>query len=112
MPEFHRKFLIGYLIHILLLKEKVMEPDLGFPMVHGIVTRNKGIIRVKSAPGQGSTFDIYLPAFDASMEEKIESVETFAWVIVRRILFVDDEPFQTQMGKEHLERIGYSVENL
>jgi signal transduction histidine kinase len=34
---------------------------LGLPVVHGIVTAAGGAIRVESAPGRGSTFDVYLP---------------------------------------------------
>jgi two-component system, NtrC family, sensor kinase len=42
---------------------------LGLPVVHGIVTSHGGTIRVQSAPGQGSRFDIELPA-DADREAK------------------------------------------
>ena len=34
---------------------------LGLPVVHGIVTAAGGAVRVESAPGRGSTFDVYLP---------------------------------------------------
>jgi len=34
---------------------------LGLTVIHGIVTSNGGAIEVTSAPGQGTTFDIYLP---------------------------------------------------
>jgi signal transduction histidine kinase len=35
---------------------------LGLSVVHGIVTGHGGIIDVKSAPGEGTTFTILLPA--------------------------------------------------
>jgi signal transduction histidine kinase len=34
---------------------------LGLAVVHGIVTRYRGEIRVDSAPGAGTAFSIYLP---------------------------------------------------
>jgi signal transduction histidine kinase len=34
---------------------------LGLTVIHGIVTSHGGAIEVTSAPGQGTTFDIYLP---------------------------------------------------
>jgi signal transduction histidine kinase len=54
------------------VKEHLFEPffttkpigqgtGLGLAIVHGIVTRSGGYVVVDSAPGQGTTFDIYLP---------------------------------------------------
>lgn len=37
---------------------------LGLAVVHGIVTSHEGSITVESAPGQGTTFDVYLPVAD------------------------------------------------
>ncbi len=34
---------------------------LGMAIIHGIVSKHDGAIRVRSSPGQGSIFDIYLP---------------------------------------------------
>lgn len=39
---------------------------LGLSMASGIVTMHGGGIKVTSAPGQGTTFDIYLPVVDSS----------------------------------------------
>jgi PAS domain S-box-containing protein len=45
-------------------KEKGKGVGLGLPVVHGIIERHKGKIEVKSIPNQGTTFTIYLEAFD------------------------------------------------
>lgn len=39
------------------------ERGLGLTIVHGIVVRHHGTIRVESAPQQGTTFTVYLPTF-------------------------------------------------
>ena len=47
---------------------------MGLSAVQGFVRSNKGAIRVRSAPGQGSTFQVVLPAaVEKAMEEKSDS---------------------------------------
>ena len=45
---------------------------LGLTTVYTIIQRHDGIITVESAPGEGATFEIYLPA--ASQIQEIDSV--------------------------------------
>jgi len=90
-------------------KPKGEGTGMGLSVVHGIVTGLGGTITVDSDPNQGTRFEVYLPALpketkvDAS-EEKILPVGN------ERILFVDDEPFQTDMLKHLLGLLGYTVE--
>ncbi|RLC45380.1 MAG: hypothetical protein DRI23_13630, partial [Candidatus Cloacimonadota bacterium] len=48
---------------------------LGLSTVYGIVKQNKGYIAVKSAPTQGTTFYIFLPALSKKEREKIKKKE-------------------------------------
>ena len=42
-------------------KEKGKGTGLGLPIVYGVVTQNKGYIRVSSLPEQGTCFEIFFP---------------------------------------------------
>jgi PAS domain S-box-containing protein len=81
---------------------------LGLSVVYGIVRNHGGAIDVASTPGQGTTFNIYLPLIktDTEIEEKVaETVHGGS----ERILFVDDEAALVEGGKELLASLGYRV---
>jgi signal transduction histidine kinase/ActR/RegA family two-component response regulator len=100
-------------------KERIFEPfftrkevgsgsGLGLSVVHGIINNYGGAIAVDSTQGKGTTFTIYLPKYgsdpmgaDKSDKKLIKGNE--------HILFVDDEPEITFMGKKMLENLGYKV---
>ncbi len=81
---------------------------LGLAVVHGIVETYGGRIIVESVLGKGTTFTTYLPIKKHTAirpEYSTEPVPSGS----ERILFVDDEPPITRMGKQLLERLGYKV---
>jgi signal transduction histidine kinase/ActR/RegA family two-component response regulator len=100
-------------------KERIFEPfftrkevgsgsGLGLSVVHGIINNYGGAIVVDSTPGKGTTFMIYLPKYGADLLESDKS-EKKPIKGDEYILFVDDEPEITFMGKKMLENLGYKV---
>jgi PAS domain S-box-containing protein len=89
-------------------KEVGEGSGMGLAVVHGIVTSHGGTITVSSAPGEGTTFDIYLPRAETVPNRPSPAEETVPGG-TERILFIDDEPALTRMGKDMLEHLGYTV---
>jgi CheY-like chemotaxis protein/two-component sensor histidine kinase len=100
-------------------KERIFEPfftrkevgsgsGLGLSVVHGIINNYGGAIVVESTPGKGSTFIIYLPKYTGDLQEK-DKLYNKPLKGDEHILFVDDEPEITFMGKKMLENLGYKV---
>jgi two-component system cell cycle sensor histidine kinase/response regulator CckA len=81
---------------------------MGLAVVHGIVTNHSGAITVESAPGQGTTFAIYLPRLDRAVEDEA-ATQTPPPTGNERILFVDDTAEIAHIGREVLESLGYDV---
>lgn len=100
-------------------KERIFEPfftrkevgsgsGLGLSVVHGIINNYGGAIVVDSTPAKGTTFMIYLPKYGADLMESDKS-DKKPLKGDEHILFVDDEPEITFMGKKMLEKLGYKV---
>ena len=91
-------------------REKEVGTGLGLAVVHEIVRSYGGAVTVESRPGKGSTFRVYLPLMEQKpaatrRESPLDSLPGGN----ERVLFVDDEPSLSRMGKEMLERLGYRV---
>ena len=80
---------------------------LGLPLVQGIVTDLGGAIEVASAPGTGSTFEIYLPRFDGVSEVVSPAQSTCAQGQGQRVLLVEDEKPLLLLAEEMLAGLGY-----
>jgi CheY-like chemotaxis protein len=89
-------------------KPKGEGTGMGLSVVHGIVTGLGGLITVESETGQGARFDVFLPALENEPVNAVVDAKTLP-VGVERVLFVDDEIFQTDMLKHMLELLGYKV---
>jgi PAS domain S-box-containing protein len=89
-------------------KEKGVGTGLGLAVVHGIVKKAGGAIKVESEPGKGTVFHIYLPKVDMTGSVNSEQPKSIVGGS-ERILVVDDEKMLTDIGQKVLERLGYNV---
>ena len=83
---------------------------LGLSTVYGIVHQNNGFIDLDSEPGRGTTFKIYLPKSPNSdlWNSRDDQTDIEAGK-GERILIVEDDPVILNMGKNMLERLGYTI---
>lgn len=89
-------------------KEKGVGTGLGLAVVHGIVKKYGGTIKVESELWEGTTFHIYLPKADIAAPIKPEKPKPLMGGS-ERILFVDDEKMLVDIGQQALQRLGYDV---
>jgi len=85
---------------------------MGLSTVHGIVHNQNGHIRVHSRPGEGTEFDIFLPAIktDSAVDET-SGLPSVSEVNGRHqhILIVDDEESIAELIREQLTQYNYDV---
>jgi len=101
------------------VKERIFDPffttkgrdkgtGMGLAVVHGIVKSHGGAITVYSEPGKGTRFDVYLQVIRAEVKTPVGDIKQLP-TGDERILFVDDEKALVDMGRQMLQRLGYSV---
>jgi PAS domain S-box-containing protein len=101
--------------------EKIFEPffttkavgegtGLGLATVYGIVRQNNGFIRVESQPGEGATFEIYIPRHEGKKAEEIEekAIEPQGGT-GGTVLVVEDDPSLLLLISKVLKTAGYKV---
>ena len=88
-------------------KKRGEGTGLGLSVVHGIIMNHGGDIAVSSEPEKGTTFEVFLPVIEHSVDlpekQKGEGVSRGT----ERILFVDDEEDLVYAGEKMLKRLGY-----
>lgn len=89
-------------------KEMGRGTGLGLASAYGIIKGHSGMITVYSEKGQGTTFNIYLPASlkEINAEESVESELVGGW---ETILLVDDEEVITDVTGKLLTELGYKI---
>jgi len=83
---------------------------LGMAVVWGTVEDHRGYIEVRSVPGKGTTFNIYIPiAHETRLQAKQPlAIENFSGQ-GESILVVDDIPEQREIAVNILQKLGYQV---
>jgi len=83
---------------------KQLGEGLGLSVVHSIINKHKGQIKVDSKPDKGTTFTIFLPAASNSKpdKEKVSGKKL-------NILFMDDDEMLRKLAAEMLNSLGHSA---
>jgi PAS domain S-box-containing protein len=91
-------------------KEVGKGTGLGLAIVYGIIKQHEGFINVYSEPGQGTSFNIYLPLIAAGVKgEKKKLVEERPSGGTETILLAEDDETVRTMARVILEEVGYTV---
>ncbi len=92
-------------------KEVGKGSGLGLSQVYGFVRQSEGEVRLDSAPGEGTTFRLLLPASEGKAEiPRRESVPRDAVGGSESILLVEDDPTVLSLTHDVLVGLGYRVQ--
>ncbi|MGH8020580.1 MAG: response regulator [Opitutaceae bacterium] len=80
---------------------------LGLAVVHGIVQSHEGVLTLDSSPGKGTTFGIYIPAKEATVEAATAAPPGVPRGSGQRVLVVDDDPGLARALQQTLKQHGY-----
>ena len=90
-------------------KETGKGTGLGLATVYGIVKQHEGLIDVKSHPGQGTTFNIFLQAQEGKLPDEVDALTEPSLAGHGTILLVEDQDMVRDMAQRVLQRAGYTV---
>ncbi len=82
---------------------------LGLPTAYSIIRKHDGFIDVSSVSGEGTTFDVYLPAHLSRKAQSEPVREPEVWNGAGRVLVMDDEEPLRRLFKEMLEMLGFEA---
>ena len=83
-------------------KQKETGSGLGLYVSYGIIKAHKGLIDVSSKEGEGTQFNVYIPAFEPQREKQVVPSDKI-------ILLADDEEMLIDLLAELLESNEYNV---
>ena len=90
-------------------KPKGKGTGLGLATVYGIVQQAGGRIDVRSTPGQGSTFDIYLPVAETRSGTAAAGAGAPADLRTGTVLLVEDDQAVRELARRILVEAGFTV---
>jgi signal transduction histidine kinase len=92
-------------------KEVGKGSGLGLSQVYGFVRQSDGEVTLESAPGQGATFSLRLPASEAGDQSATATSSEPAAIVggSERLLVVEDDPTVLTLGLDMLSGLGYQV---
>jgi hypothetical protein len=90
-------------------KEVGKGTGLGLSMIQGIVEQSGGSIEVKSAPGCGTTFTIYLPRVEDAPSDRGKPGAVPPMGGKENVLVVEDQPEVRKYAAAALQAYGYRV---
>jgi len=88
---------------------------LGLAVVHGILRDHQAAVRVRSAPGEGTTFSLYFRAADSQHADAASTTgpDSQGWQPsgphAVTVLYVDDDPLIVDLMRRLLQRAGYQA---
>jgi two-component system, cell cycle sensor histidine kinase and response regulator CckA len=83
---------------------------LGMTIIWATIKDHKGYIDIQSTVGEGTTFKFYLPITRESIAPQQNRVVLNDYLGSESILIVDDIPEQTDIAKNMLTKLGYTVD--
>jgi len=82
---------------------------LGLTIVHSVIRKHGGDIRVESRPGEGTNIHIYLPAIEEQTAVIQPSEPDDSPKVKKRVLFMDDEELLRDLAMQTLKALGYEA---
>lgn len=88
---------------------EVDEEDLYLSVARGIVEAHDGAMTVRDEPGEGTTFNVYLPLASEEEPSRLRDADTSGQESKQRILVVDDDKTVRTLEGIRLTRLGHEV---
>lgn len=82
---------------------------LGLSVVYGIINQHDGLINVRSAPGGGTSFEIYFPIYEGIITRDLAPPIAPSRGRSETILVAEDEPALQKLITTLLSQLGYRV---
>jgi len=90
-------------------KEQGRGTGLGLSTVYGIVKQSGGSIGVYSEPGRGTTFKVYLPRVEESVDTKAGKLQDDCARGTETVLIIEDSDTVRKLARKLLQEDGYTV---